>query len=146
MNAIWGMIGHVSKVRHAIPAWGDQKSNETGAGMGTDLAFLTTTGIDPVIERPAADRLIAGDPVFSTWNHVDQDGLYCGIWHCTPGTWRVVYTEWEYCHILSGVSVLTPDTGPARTVRAGDSFIIPRGFTGTWEVVETTTKDYVIRV
>lgn len=114
--------------------------------MGPDLAFLTTSGVDPVLDRPAADRLIAGDPVFSTWNHTDQDGLFCGIWQSTPGTWRVVYTEWEYCHILSGVSVLTPDNAPGRTVRAGDSFIIPRGFSGTWEVVETTSKDYVIRL
>ena len=114
--------------------------------MTIDLAFLTTTGVAPVIDRPAADRLIAGDPVFSTWNHTDQDGLYWGIWQSTPGTWRVVYTEWEYCHIVSGLSVLTPENGPARTVRAGNSFIIPRGFIGTWEVVETTTKDYVIRL
>jgi hypothetical protein len=31
-------------------------------------------------------------------------------------------------------------------LRAGDSWIIRPGFEGTWEVVETTLKDYVIRV
>jgi uncharacterized cupin superfamily protein len=29
-------------------------------------------------------------------------------------------------------------------VRAGDSFVIRPGFRGTWEVLETTLKDYVI--
>ena len=113
--------------------------------MAERLNFLTTEGVAQM-DRPAPDRLIAGDPVFSTWNHDDQDGLYCGIWQSTPGKWRVIYTEWEYCHIRSGISVLTTEDGTARTLLAGDSFIIPRGFTGTWEVVETTTKDYVIRL
>ena len=95
---------------------------------------------------PAPDRLIAGNPEFTTWNVEDRDGLYCGIWRSTPGKWRIVYDEWEYCHILEGHSILTEDGGEPRHIRAGDSFILRPGFTGTWEVVETTTKDYVIRL
>ena len=95
---------------------------------------------------PAPDRLIAGNPEFTTWNVEDRDGLYCGIWRSTPGKWRIVYDEWEYCHILEGHSILTEDGGEPRHVKAGDSFILRPGFTGTWEVVETTTKDYVIRL
>lgn len=38
----------------------------------------------------------------------------------------------------------TDAQGQASTVAAGESFVIPRGFTGTWEVVETTTKRFVI--
>lgn len=95
---------------------------------------------------PAPDRLIAGHPVFTTWNLEERDGLHCGIWRSTPGKWRIHYTEWEYCRILSGLSVITEDGGPARIVRTGDSFVLRPGFAGTWEVVETTTKDYVLRV
>jgi uncharacterized cupin superfamily protein len=97
-------------------------------------------------DRPDADRLISGDPVFTTWNLEDRDGLYCGLWRATPGKWRVSYSEWEYFRMLEGVSVLTPDGGDPVTLRAGDSHIIRPGFTGTWEVTETTTKDYVIRL
>jgi uncharacterized cupin superfamily protein len=103
-------------------------------------------GITPEVSRPAADRLIAGDPVHTTWNIEDRDGLYAGIWQSTPGSWRVIYDEWEYCRILSGVSVLTEDGMAPRTVKAGDSFLLRPGFKGVWEVVETTTKDYVIRL
>ncbi len=39
----------------------------------------------------------------------------------TPGKWRIVYDEWEFCHILSGVSVIAEDGGQARTVKSGDS-------------------------
>ena len=38
-----------------------------------------------------------------------RDGLYCGLWQSTPGKWRVSYSEWEYFHILSGISILTGD-------------------------------------
>lgn len=114
--------------------------------MAEHLIFLSKSGAKPVVERPAPDKVISGDPVHTTWSHHDSDGLYCGIWQGTPGKWRVNYTEWEYCRILSGLSVLTRDGGAARIVRAGDSFIIEPGFAGTWEVMETTVKDYVIRV
>lgn len=105
-----------------------------------------TPAVPPETDRPAPDRLIAGDPVFTTWPLEDRDGLYCGIWQSTPGTWRVHYDEWEYCRILAGVSILTQDGQPPVTLRAGDSFILRPGFTGTWQVVETTRKDYVIRL
>ena len=73
-------------------------------------------------------------------------GLYAGIWEATLGKWRIEYEEWEFCHILSGVSIVTEDGGEAHTLKAGDSFILRPGFKGTWEVVETTRKEYVIRV
>jgi uncharacterized cupin superfamily protein len=94
--------------------------------------------------RPPAGRVLAGDPVFTTWNHEARAGLWCGVWECTPGRWRVAYDEWEYCRILSGVSVVTRDGSPPVTLRAGDSLVIRPGFAGVWEVVETTRKDYVI--
>ena len=94
---------------------------------------------------PAADRLISGRPQFTTWNLEErEDRLYCGIWQSTPGKWRISYDEWEYCHILSGVSVINGDDGTALQVGPGDSFMLRPGFSGTWEVIETTRKEYVI--
>lgn len=103
--------------------------------------------VEPEVGEPAADRLIAGTPRFRTWNVEEADGgLYAGVWESTPGKWRIVYDEWEYFHILSGYSVVTEDGGEAVHLRAGDSTILRPGFKGTWEVVETTRKDYVIRL
>ena len=42
--------------------------------------------------------------------------------------------------------MIAEDGGAAVTVREGDSFVLRPGFAGTWEVVETTLKDYVIRL
>lgn len=108
---------------------------------------LDLATVEPEVGEPAADRLIAGTPRFRTWNVEEgEGGLYAGVWESTPGKWRIVYDEWEYFHILSGYSVVTEDGGEAVHLRAGDSMILRPGFKGTWEVVETTRKDYVIRI
>ncbi|MCB1404798.1 MAG: cupin domain-containing protein [Rhodobacteraceae bacterium] len=110
------------------------------------LVRITPLGAPPVTARPSPDRVVSGDPVFTSWDIEDRDGIYAGIWQSTPGAWRVIYDEWEYCHILSGHSVLTAEDGTAQDLRAGDSIVIRPGFRGVWEVLETTRKDYVIRV
>jgi uncharacterized protein len=106
---------------------------------------VTQKGAPPEIDRPAPEKVISGDPVHTTWNLEEVDGLYCGMWQSTPGKWRVSYAEWEYVHIQQGHSILTDQNGVQTHLRAGDSFIIRPGFEGTWEVLETTLKDYVIR-
>ncbi|MCB1390025.1 MAG: cupin domain-containing protein [Rhodobacteraceae bacterium] len=107
---------------------------------------LARDGAAPVESRPDPARVVAGDPVHTSWDIEARDGLYAGLWQSTPGAWRVVYEEWEYCHILSGHSVLTAEDGTRHALRAGDSIVIRPGFRGVWEVLETTLKDYVIRV
>ena len=110
------------------------------------LLRIDTDAATPEEGRPADDRRISGDPRFTTWNVEEADGLYAGVWEATPGKWRIEYDEWEFCHILAGVSVIAEDGGAAVTVRTGDSFVLRPGFKGTWEVLETTRKEYVIRV
>lgn len=110
----------------------------------THFQRLDRTTVTPEEERPDPSRVIAGDPVHTTWLHEDRGGLYAGLWQTTPGTWRVDYSEWEYVHILSGTSILTEDGGTPQIVTAGDSFLIRPGFKGTWECTETTLKDFVI--
>lgn len=106
---------------------------------------VSRDGIAPEITRPDPAKVISGDPVHSTWNLEEADGLYAGLWQSTPGKWRVSYSEWEYFRILQGYSLLTSADGTITQLHAGDSLIIRPGFEGTWEVVQTTLKDYVIR-
>ena len=107
---------------------------------------LSRDGCAPETSRPDPARLLSGDPVHTTWNVEEREGLFAGLWQSTPGAWRVEYTEWEYCRILSGRSVLSEDGGEPLLLGPGDAVVIWPGFRGTWEVVETTLKDYVIRV
>ena len=107
---------------------------------------LITQG-EPEIDYPPADRVVSGNPQFRTWNSEETaDGIYSGIWEATPGKWRVQYDEWEFCHILSGISIFHEEDGTQHSLKAGDSFVLRRGLKGIWEVIETTRKEYVIKL
>ncbi|WP_126974869.1 cupin domain-containing protein [Frigidibacter oleivorans] len=110
----------------------------------THFLRLDRDSVEPTVERPDPSVVIAGDPVHTTWLHEEHGSLYAGMWQTTPGIWRVSYSEWEYIHILSGLSILTEDGKEPQELAAGDSVLIHPGFAGTWECVETTLKDFVI--
>lgn len=107
---------------------------------------LKIDGIVPTEGKPSTEDLISGNPVQKGWT-VDSVGedTGSGVWQSTPGKWHFANSHWEYCRILNGVSIITEDSGESYRVTAGDSFILRPGFKGTWEVVETTTKEYVYR-
>ena len=96
-------------------------------------------------DRPGAERLLSGDPITTAKNFFSdiERGFHAGIWQSTAGSWRVTYNEHEFCHITAGRVRLRNDVqswefGP------GQSFVIPAGFTGVWEVIEPMSKLYVI--
>jgi uncharacterized protein len=95
---------------------------------------------------PAADRLIAGDPRQTIANHF-TDGtqqFFAGTWSSTPGKWRIRYTESEFCCLTKGRVVLENQSGQRWEFTSGMGFVVPAGFEGTWEVVESCTKFYAI--
>jgi uncharacterized cupin superfamily protein len=99
---------------------------------------------EPQRYRPHADRILSGDPAQAATNlFQSSDGRFnAGIWEAQPGKWRVVFTESEFCNLLAGVIVVTGDDGSQRTFSAGDAFVSPAGFTGTWEILEPAKKLY----
>lgn len=101
---------------------------------------------EPVEYLPSAEKIISGRPLQRIWSKYTDatEKFSVGVWECEPGAWRVHYTEEEYCRILVGRSLLTNADGVVREVVAGNEFVIPRGFVGTWEVVARTRKAYVI--
>ncbi len=93
-----------------------------------------------------ADRLISGQPVQAVANAYSDPGeaFHCGVWEGEIGAWRVQYTEHEFCHMLAGRVRIVGDDGVERIAAAGDSFVIPAGFSGIWEVLEPARKLYAV--
>lgn len=93
------------------------------------------------------DRVVEGDPHHQTDMRFESPdgGLIAGTWTSTPGKWRAFTERDEFCIILSGHVRLVDEDGTAKTFKAGDSFLIPNGFRGYWDVLEITTKHFVIR-
>ncbi|MFQ3322994.1 MAG: putative cupin superfamily protein [Pseudomonadales bacterium] len=94
----------------------------------------------------AEEKRVEGNPEQSLWNHYSDpsDQFHSGVWQAGVGRWKVNYTEYEFCQILAGVSILHGSDGSSKKLVAGDNFIIPADFSGEWEVVEETRKIYVI--
>ncbi|MFA5950194.1 MAG: cupin domain-containing protein [Hyphomicrobium sp.] len=94
--------------------------------------------------RPLAERIIEGDPVQAATNfYASGDGRFnSGVWQSERGKWRVVFTESEFCYLLAGVIVVTSDDGSMETFKAGDAFVSPAGFRGTWEIIVPAKKFY----
>jgi uncharacterized cupin superfamily protein len=100
----------------------------------------------PEATAPDPTRLLSGTPRQRTWNVYSDPGarFHAGQWASSPGRWRVRYTEHEFCCLLEGHVAIESESGIRTEFRAGDAFVVPQGFAGTWSVLEPTVKLYVI--
>jgi uncharacterized protein len=121
------------------------------ASVATPVPALVTFAGDPprpAFDRPRADRLVQGNPLRTTWSwHATPDGvLDCGIWQCEPGAWRIAFApdKDEFFSVIEGRIRITGDDGRAGEFGPGDACVIPAGFHGTFEVLETVRKHYVV--
>jgi uncharacterized protein len=98
------------------------------------------------VSEPAADRLIAGKPETRVANYFSDptQQFFAGSWSATRGKWRIRYTENELCVMTAGRVVIESDTGERHSFASGDAFVVPAGFSGTWEVLEDCSKIYAI--
>lgn len=108
------------------------------------VSFEPLPAAEPSV--PAADRLLDGTPTQQIRNVYADPGqqFFAGQWSSTPGRWRVRYTEHEFCHMLAGRIRIIADSGTVSEFATGQSFVVPAGFSGTWEVIEPATKLYAI--
>lgn len=83
-------------------------------------------------------------PLQTDSNFFEAGNLTAGTWECAPGTLLLDLEITEFCHLLAGHWVLTSESGQVTEVKAGDSWIFPKGWKGTAEVVETVRKVYMI--
>jgi len=72
----------------------------------------------------------------------EEGNLFAGTWECEPGTLKLNLDITEFCHLLKGHWILTSESGQVTEIRAGDSWVFPRGWKGVAEVVETVRKVY----
>jgi len=105
-----------------------------------------SAALDGEVTTPAADRLLAGNPRQTVTNYFADatQQFFAGRWSSSPGKWRIRYTESEFCCLTSGRVVLENGHGDRWEFGPGAGFVVPAGFEGTWEVLETCTKFYAI--
>jgi uncharacterized cupin superfamily protein len=114
--------------------------------LSIDVVDFSRASPDVSDSTPPAERLLAGNPVATAKNYFsDGEGrFFAGTWESTSGRWRVTYSEHEFCHITSGRVRIESASGKRWEFGPGASFVMPAGFSGTWEVLEPMSKLYVI--
>jgi uncharacterized cupin superfamily protein len=65
-----------------------------------------------------------------------------GIWKCAAGPSRWSFETNESITVLSGRMTATEDGGEAVEIKAGDSSVFPKGWSGTWDIHDTILKVY----
>ncbi|QYJ74440.1 cupin domain-containing protein [Shewanella sp. FJAT-52076] len=112
----------------------------------SDITRFSTSGAQIEQYFLPEEKRLEGNPLQSLTNHYSSPcgQFHAGVWQSDGGKWNVNYTEHEFCDILEGSSIICDSEGNSLTVEAGDKFVIPAGFKGTWEVVEHCRKIYVI--
>ena len=90
-----------------------------------------------------------GEPIGALPRQTDsgflaEDNMFAGTWECEPGKLQLDLDVTEFCHLLEGHWILTSESGQSTEVKAGDSWVFPRGWKGTAEVVEKVRKVYLM--
>jgi uncharacterized cupin superfamily protein len=118
----------------------DATTSRLVVGSAADAAGpLPATG-----PRAGAD---AGDPQTSTlvFRAGDERAPEVGVWECTPGSWTIENRpDAEVCVILSGRARMTDEGGEPVEIGPGDTLVLPRGWSGRWEILEPLRKIFVI--
>lgn len=100
----------------------------------------------PTFDYPKDDRRITGNPLRTTWTHYSSAGTDYGIWACEPGAWRIAFSahKEEFFQVIEGRIRIHDSQGEKREFGPGDACVIPAGFCGTFEVLETVRKYFVV--
>jgi uncharacterized protein len=108
------------------------------------VAYADVLGgeLEPTGPRQGFD---SGDPQTSTIVFFEGHGVSVGVWECTPGGWPIVdRPDTETMLLLRGAVTITPLGGEPVDLEEGDVFVLPRGWSGRWDVTETVRKLFVV--
>ncbi|MFT3907580.1 MAG: cupin domain-containing protein [Steroidobacteraceae bacterium] len=113
--------------------------------MSVDLIDFRAA-VETVESTPEPGRRVEEVPLQQTRNaYSDPTGrFHVGHWASDRGAWRIRYSEYELCHLLTGSVVIESESGTSWSFGQGDSFMIPKGFVGIWRVIEPCEKLYAI--
>lgn len=96
----------------------------------------------PDPDRP--DDFTEGNPAWM-YAALTEGNVESGIWTSEVGTWAETdYPVDEVMVITKGHLRITNADGSVHDLTEGHMFALPKGWAGTWEVVEDMAKIYVI--
>ena len=114
-----------------------EQAHAGGAPVRIDPAVLAGEGLDPGPEQ---------DGVQSFFKSVFEGDIVAAVYESPPLAMQVEDLWYdEFIYVLAGELVLTgADDGVAHTFRTGDHLVLPKGWTGTWEMGGGTYRELIV--
>lgn len=110
--------------------------------MVVAYADVLDGALEPLGPRAGFD---SGDPQTSGITFFSGHGVEVGVWECTPGGWAIAdRATTETMLLLAGTVTITPAEGDPVELGEGDVFVLPKGWSGRWDISETVRKLYVL--
>ncbi len=98
--------------------------------------------LTPNGRRAGAD---SGDPQVSSALIFKDETTQVGVWECTPGGWAIFDRDnMETVLVVAGQGVITDADGTEQLLSPGVVTVLPKGWSGRWDITETLRKVYII--
>jgi len=117
---------------------------------GKDIVRLDRTATPTELARYPSEMVVKSEAAFDgaytsrVEYRSDDRGLSVGLWQSGPGVLQTGgYPYDEYCLVLEGHLVVTNRSGHREEFGPGDTFVIPKGWAGTWNMTTQFKKQYV---
>lgn len=130
---------------------------KTYASIGVAIAMFTANiayaqapsieivdSATPAEELPVKPGVFVGQTITFDDQHSGDVTARVGVWEAGESkTYLEDYPFTEYVLMISGHLVVTNDDGSENAFKAGDTFVIPKGFSGVWDIRERMKKQMV---
>jgi uncharacterized protein len=103
-------------------------------------------GLEPALHDPADIILDGAKAPHALSSFCDPtQTLSAGVWQCDAGTLQLVDLPiHEVCVLIDGEVVITSEDGRSDHYKAGDAFVLHKGFSGTWHMPVATKKYSIV--
>ena len=98
----------------------------------------------PTEELPVKPGVYVGQKITFDDMHDGETVARIGLWEADVSKTKLIdYPFTEYVLMISGRLVITNDDGSSQEFTAGDTFVMPKGWTGIWDIQERMKKQMV---
>ena len=82
----------------------------------------------------------------SNTNSINSDSISCGSWYCTKGGWpsKTPRATTEIFYVWSGFGCVTDLDGQRNYFSPGDTVILPKHWSGRWDIAENVHKVWFV--
>ncbi len=101
----------------------------------------SATPVEALMAKPGT---FLGETITFEEKHSGDVQVQVGLWEAGRGKLIVEnFPFTEYVLMINGSVIVTEENGASMTFKVGDTFVIPKGWSGVWDVQERMKKQIV---